>query len=195
MQQQDTLDLAAATHRSSSIQACPPPPVPGRRSSSSPPLRARPSTVHWCRDRLRFGSAAASRSGHLHPPELKLNIPAQVFCMSWCADFEFRGMHNTRFLGWHVEFKFSGGRTGPALGGPEGGHAGRAVLEHPFERDRDQRPEAMTRAPGGYRGSVVRERVPADRQWPLAPRRCERTPPSSLAGPSMSAATSVSALS
>ena len=24
-------------------------------------------------------------------PELKLNIPAQVFCMSWCPDFEFRG--------------------------------------------------------------------------------------------------------
>ena len=23
-------------------------------------------------------------------PELKLKIPAQVFCMSWCADFEFR---------------------------------------------------------------------------------------------------------
>ena len=27
----------------------------------------------------------------VRPPELKLNIPAQVFCMSWCADFEFRG--------------------------------------------------------------------------------------------------------
>ena len=24
-------------------------------------------------------------------PELKLKIPAQVFCMSWCADFESRG--------------------------------------------------------------------------------------------------------
>ena len=23
-------------------------------------------------------------------PELKLNVPAQVFCMSWRADFEFR---------------------------------------------------------------------------------------------------------
>ena len=26
-------------------------------------------------------------------PELKVNIPAQVFCMSWCSDFEFRVTH------------------------------------------------------------------------------------------------------
>ena len=26
-------------------------------------------------------------------PELKCKIPAQVFCMSWCADFEFRVAH------------------------------------------------------------------------------------------------------
>ena len=24
-------------------------------------------------------------------PGLKLNMPPQLFCMSWCADFEFRG--------------------------------------------------------------------------------------------------------
>ena len=29
----------------------------------------------------------------LRHPELRLKIPAQVFCMSWCADFEFRVTH------------------------------------------------------------------------------------------------------
>ena len=35
----------------------------------------------------------------LRHPERKLNIPAQVFCMSWCADFGFRGTHLERVDG------------------------------------------------------------------------------------------------
>ena len=31
-----------------------------------------------------------SRKSRVRPPGLKLNIPASVFCMSWCPDFEFR---------------------------------------------------------------------------------------------------------
>ena len=29
----------------------------------------------------------------LHHPGLRLKMPAWVFCMSWCPDFEFRGTH------------------------------------------------------------------------------------------------------
>ena len=37
-------------------------------------------------DGRRGGLDAVSAVCH---PELKLKIPVQVFCMSWCADFEF----------------------------------------------------------------------------------------------------------
>ena len=30
---------------------------------------------------------------NLRHPELKLKIPAWVFCVSWCPDFEFRGTY------------------------------------------------------------------------------------------------------
>ena len=38
---------------------------------------------------LGFKRSMRLRDGASHP-ELKLNMPAQVFRMSWCADFEFR---------------------------------------------------------------------------------------------------------
>ena len=37
-------------------------------------------------------AARARKAGvPVRHPELKLKIPAWVFCMSWCPDFEFRG--------------------------------------------------------------------------------------------------------
>ena len=36
------------------------------------------------------GRARGLRSGAVRHPELKLKIPAELFCMSWCPDFEFR---------------------------------------------------------------------------------------------------------
>ena len=41
------------------------------------------------------GSESAAAVAAVRHPELKLNIPAWVSCMSWCADFEFRGMSRT----------------------------------------------------------------------------------------------------
>ena len=34
--------------------------------------------------------------GVVRHPELKLTIPPQLFCMSWCPDFEFRGTYRSR---------------------------------------------------------------------------------------------------
>ena len=38
----------------------------------------------------RFRLSVAAESAPVRHPELKLKTPAQVFCMSWCADFEYR---------------------------------------------------------------------------------------------------------
>ena len=38
----------------------------------------------------RFTAVFAGDFTKVRHPELKLKIPAWVFCMSWCADFEFR---------------------------------------------------------------------------------------------------------
>ena len=42
-----------------------------------------------------FGGSAGVGQAVRHP-ELKLNIPPQLFCMSWCPDFEFWGT----YVGW-----------------------------------------------------------------------------------------------
>ena len=39
---------------------------------------------------INFNVRGLILAPQLRHPELKLKIPAEVFCMSWCADFEFR---------------------------------------------------------------------------------------------------------
>ena len=40
------------------------------------------------------GAQKASRLADMRHPELKINVPPSLLCVSWCPDFEFRGTYS-----------------------------------------------------------------------------------------------------
>ena len=74
----------------------------GGRGPSLPPSSSATASICWrvwswwvaistvFPRNIPFGPSSAAKSALRHPG-LELNIPPQLFCMSWCPEFEFRG--------------------------------------------------------------------------------------------------------
>ena len=56
------------------------------------PLHQLADALQLCRGLKALDLSRAGLGGPVRShPELNFNIPPQLFCMSWCPDFEFRG--------------------------------------------------------------------------------------------------------